>query len=491
MSRALILFCHREMCLEGPARVRLNESDIAFKQVFAGDGNPEPSKPSYTHDMNPLEAKRCTVMGLGRFGGGLGVTRWLLEQGCEVCVTDMATEASLTEALASLRPDIDRKRVRLALGGHDVNDFTDTDLVIANPAVPMPWDNPYLQSAAAHGIPISTEIRLLVERLDRTRVIGVTGTNGKSTTASMIHHVLTRTGSRSILGGNIGGSLLPSIADVEPTTWIVLELSSAMLYWLGEVHGESGWSPGTAVITNIAPNHLDWHGSESHYRQCKDNITRWQLDQDLVIRGDHISKRATPIPIRIPGSHNQTNALLAVMTVARATGLSPGRAAEALSDFAGLPHRLEAVGDEGRFFNDSKSTTPEATVLAVEAFAPRTSRVHLIAGGYDKGVSLEAIARLGSRLGGLYTIGTTGPGLAAEATGHAVSCGDLATAVEQAVHRMKPDDLLLLSPGCASWDQYDHFEARGEAFRSLVLTQSGSMGSDSTAPTRSLSEPTP
>ena len=466
-------------------RIELNASTLEDER----DGNPEESNPSYTHIMIPPDTKRCTVMGLGRFGGGLGVTRWLLEQGCEVCVTDMASPESLAEALMSLQPEIDKGAARTVLGGHETKDFTETDLVIANPAVPMPWDNAFLQSARDHGVPISTEIRLLTERLDRTRVIGVTGTNGKSTTASMIHHILENSGFDSRLGGNIGGSLLPSIQDIKQDTWIVLELSSAMLYWLGEDEGERGWSPGTAVITNIAPNHIDWHGSESHYRTCKDNITRWQSDDDLVVRGDHISKRATPIPLRIPGAHNQANALLAVMTTARTTGVSPARAVEALTDFAGLPHRLEAIGEDSRFFNDSKSSTPEATILAVEAFAPKRSRVHLIAGGYDKGVSLKSIAEICPKIGGLYTIGATGPDLATEAGGQAISCGNLSKAVEEAFKRMGPEDVLLLSPGCASWDQFDHFEARGDAFRALVQAQSGTTGSARIAPTSSLSEP--
>ncbi|MEE2908581.1 MAG: UDP-N-acetylmuramoyl-L-alanine--D-glutamate ligase [Planctomycetota bacterium] len=440
--------------------------------------------------MIPSAAKRCTVMGLGRFGGGLGVTRWLLDQGYTVCVTDLSGSDELTDSLAPLSDDIEAGRVRLQLGSHELSDFTDTDLVIANPAVPQPWDNSWLQAASNQGVPISTEIRLLVEQLDRSRVIGVTGTNGKSTTTAMIHHILIRCGLDARLGGNIGGSLLSTINDVTPNTWFVLELSSAMLYWLGDEHGDQGWSPGTAVITNIAPNHIDWHGSEAHYRQCKENITRWQTDEDMVLRGESVA-RSTPIPIRLPGAHNQANAHLAVMVVSKATDITPAQAATALSDFPGLPHRLEPVGTDGRFFNDSKSTTPEATVLAVQAFAPKCSRVHLIAGGYDKGVSLDAIAALSTEIGGLYTIGTTGPNLAEQATGQVVSCGDLETAVNKAFQNMGPGDILLLSPGCASWDQFEHFEARGEAFRSLVSAHSGTMGSDRIAPTNSLSEPTP
>ena len=242
--------------------------------IDVGNGNPDLSRPSYTRRMKSLEAKRCTVMGLGRFGGGLGVTRWLVDQGCIVCVTDQAPPEALADSLAPLRKDIDQGRVHLKLGGHDPEDFIQTDLVIANPAVPRPWENPCLHAARDHGVHITTEIRLLVERLDRDRVIGVTGTNGKSTTTTMIHHILTHAGLDAKLGGNIGGSLLPLVHTFTEDTWIILELSSAMLYWLGDERSDQGWSPGTSVLTNVAPNHIDWHGTESHYRQCKDNITR-------------------------------------------------------------------------------------------------------------------------------------------------------------------------------------------------------------------------
>lgn len=428
--------------------------------------------------MIPDKETRCTVMGLGRFGGGLGVTRWLLDRGCPVTLTDLADEDALSAPLEQLSDATASGQLRLQLGSHEPRDFIDTDLVIANPAVPLPWNNPFLDLARENGTPITTEISLLVRQLDRRRIIGVTGTNGKSTTASMIHHTLNANAIDSHLGGNIGGSLLDRVDTVGDQTWIVLELSSAMLWWLHEeATNEPGWSPAVAVITNISPNHLDWHGDERHYVMCKEQITRNQLPGDKCLRGDHVSGRATPIPLSIPGRHNQDNAHLAVMAASAATGISPGNAARGLADFTGLPHRLEAIDADGRFFNDSKSTTPEATLLAIDAFSPHHSRVHLIAGGYDKGVSLDSIGSIAGRLAGLYTIGTTGPSLAAMAGRDAVQCHDLRTAVETAMSRMGPEDLLLLSPGCASWDQFPNYEARGEAYRQLVLNHSGIVGS--------------
>lgn len=419
--------------------------------------------------------KRVTVMGLGRFGGGGGVSRWLAGEGARVLVTDTQPAEKLTDSIADLREHVDAGRITLRLGEHRESDFTDCDFVVANPAVPMPWSNRYLNAALAANVPVKTEIRLLTERIDRRRTIGVTGSAGKSTTTAMIHHILQRAGQRSHLGGNIGGSLLNDLAAIESNDWIVLELSSAMLHWLGEDVGFAaarGWSPHVAVLTNIKPNHIDWHGSFDHYSASKQNIFRYQSAGDEPLTIDMLENPARPILLRIPGAHNQLNAHMAVAAVNRAVGLSLHDVEPLLADFPGLPHRLQFVAeiDGLRFYNDSKSTTPESTVLAVNAF-PQQSKLYLIAGGYDKKIDLSAIARLASSLGGLYTIGATGKSLAAEASpigNGAEFCETLDAAVGRALSRMEAGDVLLLSPGCASWDQFTNYEERGEVFMDLL-----------------------
>lgn len=401
-------------------------------------------------------------MGLGAFGGGLGVTRWLCQQGADVTVTDLRPEQDLTDAIASLGST----DCRFVLGQHQHDDFAQTDLVVVNPAVPHPWDNPYLQTALDAGATLTTEIRLLVTHLDRTRCIGITGTAGKSTTAAMTHHLLTHTGQHTVLGGNIGGSLLCDLKHITPDTWVVLELSSAQLHWLSaDAQGWPGWSPGIAAITNISKNHLDWHGSMAHYTQSKDTIFRYQKSGEVVLRGAHLP---TPtLPLTVPGVHNQRNAALALAITEQAIDRTPDAAA--WHTFRGLPHRLSAIdaGPQPRFFNDSKSTTPEATLQAVHAF-DCPDRIHLIAGGYDKGVPLDAIAALAPSLAGCYLIGQTAPALAALQPEHTKDCGTLETAVRQAYQRMRPDDILLLSPGCASWDQFADYRIRGDHFTTLV-----------------------
>jgi UDP-N-acetylmuramoylalanine--D-glutamate ligase len=423
-----------------------------------------------------LQGLRVTVMGLGRFGGGAGVAQWLAERGAVVVVTDLLQAERLAGSLEPLAGHVARGSIELHLGGHDEADFTACDLVVANPAVPRPWENRYLRAAEAADVAVTTEIGLVVERLDRRRVIGVTGTAGKSTTAAMIHHVLVRAGEPAHLGGNIGGSLLADLDAIASGQWVVLELSSAMLYWLGEAAhrcGRPGWSPHVAALTNLQPNHLDWHGTLEHYTESKLGIFKHQAPGDHALNTDDLES-GPPTHLAIPGRHNQANARLAIAAARAAAGLDLAQAAEALADFGGLAHRLQLVGEHGslRFYNDSKATTPQATRLAVEAFDD-ASAVHVLAGGYDKKIDLSAIVELAPRVAGLYTIGTTGRRLAEDVadTGHAEYCETLEAAAARAVGRMKAGDVLLLSPGCASWDQFENYVERGDAFCTWVREQ--------------------
>ncbi|MCG3121848.1 MAG: UDP-N-acetylmuramoylalanine--D-glutamate ligase [Phycisphaerales bacterium] len=439
-----------------------------------------------------MKGRSVTVMGLGRFGGGVGVVRWLAERGASVLVTDLDSPENLANSVEKIRGLVDEGRVTLRLGSHRLSDFENASLVIANPAVPRPWENQYLNTASARGVPITTEIGLALERApDRGRIIGVTGSAGKSTTSAMIAHVLWSLGEQVILGGNIGGSLLEVIDQATPRTWIVIELSSFMLHWL------KGWSPGVAVVTGFSPNHLDWHGGLDHYRASKLGILAWQRPGDAAViaqeladwkanpgvREVRVGERRTVGGLVIPGRHNQRNAAMAVDAVltalttdaAAADRLRPNAEA-AVRLFPGLAHRLELVHQKRgiRFYNDSKSTTPQSTLLAVESFAEEpgvgTGRVHLIAGGYDKGSDLSPIGALAGSLAGLYTIGKTGPAIDAASGGKSIACGTLDRAAAASVQGARPGDVVLLSPGCASWDQFENYEARGARFTELVRT---------------------
>ncbi len=434
-------------------------------------------------------------MGLGRFGGGVGVTRWLAEHGASLRVTDLEAPDQLAASVEQITDLVTSGAVTLRLGGHDEADFVDCDVVIANPAVSAPWNNRYLQAAQNAGVTITTEMRMVVDRLpDRRRVIGITGSAGKSTTSAMIAHILRDLGRPVVFGGNIGGSMLPAVGTIAADTWVVLELSSFMLHWL------AGWSPGVSVVTSFSPNHLDWHGGIDHYRASKQQLLASQRPGDTAILCEELSDWAPPPGVRcvrldrhamveglvIPGHHNHRNAAMAVEAVLAAVTSQPmeadrlrGPAEAAVRSFPGLPHRLELVGQHRgiRFYNDSKSTTPESTMLAVASFAEEPGvgggRIHLIVGGYDKGSDLAPLGRLAASLAGLYTIGVTGPAIDQASGGASTPCGTLEAAFDTLWPRLKPGDIVLLSPGCASWDQFQNYEARGARFTELARARIG------------------
>jgi UDP-N-acetylmuramoylalanine--D-glutamate ligase len=450
-----------------------------------------------SHD---LTGRRVTVMGLGLFGGGLGVARWLHAQGAKVRISDRRDAAVLADALAALEPLRSDGRIEVECGQHTPEWFTNTDLLVANAAVPTPWSNPLLCSARDAGVPVTTEIRLSIESLSDRRSIGITGSAGKSTTSAMTLEALRASGRRAVIGGNYGGSLLGN-ADAGSADWLVLELSSAQLWWLSDESadwsGQSrlGWKPTIGALTNLAPNHVDWHGSVEHYLMSKGGIVpasrqlvTWFANDDpdaeraaaAAVGADRVWWRVTPpvvamdgLSLSVPGAHMVQNARTALALLDRARDvdrLATDRMAaiRAINAFPGLPHRMQRVGEWNGVacFNDSKSTTPAATMRALEAFED-LSRVHLIAGGYDKHIDLSGIAGLAPRLAGLYAVGQVQEQLA---TSGGTRCGTLDAAVHAAFGRARPGDSILLSPACASLDQYPNFEHRGDHFVALVRT---------------------
>ena len=456
--------------------------------------------------------KRVTVMGLGGFGGGVGVTRWLTQQGARITVTDKATPEKLAHSLEQIA-DL---AVTLHLGAHDPHDFRETDVVVVNPAVPETSE--FLLMAQAAGVPVTTEINLFVERCP-ARCVGITGSVGKSTVTAMVGHVLTEAtkrrsdeateGFRRVwVGGNIGKSLLDGLGQIAANDIVVLELSSFQLQRTPLVR----WSPHVAVITNITPNHLDWHGSFAAYTAAKLNLVRFQAPQrDHIVIQDTPDLRKTfeqlfgdvsgiwryglagdvPVAVQqstaavdcddrrvrweglnlaVPGRHNRENAA-AALTVAHCCGVPAEAAVAALATFEALPHRLSkvAVRDGVTFYDDSKSTTPEAALTALRAIdAP----LLVILGGYDKGSDLRPVAvEAAKRTKFAACIGKTGPGIAAAmraAGGQAEVYADLAAAVAECRRRAQPGDVVLLSPACASWDQFVDYRVRGNQFAALA-----------------------
>lgn len=424
---------------------------------------------------NEVEGLSVTVMGLGRFGGGLGVTRWLLDQGASVLLTDQASAEDLAEPLEQLRPTIDAGSLELRLGEHRVSDFTTPDLIVVNPAVPTPWENRFIRSAQAAGIRLTTEIELTIGALPLgARIAGITGSAGKSTTSALLAAGLSASGNTVLFGGNIGGSLLQQIDPEARDLQVVLELSSAMLYWLRDLDPFLT----TGVLTGFAPNHLDWHGDLEHYRASKQRLL------DLITPGGHavlappvadwpvpphadVAKLLdAPTPLTLLGDHNRSNASLA-RTAAATLGVDSPDSLEAMRAYRGLPHRLEIVHTPHDLLvvNDSKSTTPEAAALACAAVSEQTGVIRLIVGGYDKQVPLDPFSTLpGDPV--LYPIGTTGRSIAESVSRPFYETLDAAVAA--AIAESSAGDTLLLSPGCASWDQFTNYQQRGEAFVGLV-----------------------
>ena len=424
-----------------------------------------------------LPGRRVTVVGLGRFGGGVGVARWLAGQGAVVTVSDQADEASLAESVRQL----DGCGVTFHLGGHVEADFLEADVLVVNPAVPK--DSSLIKAAEAAGVPRTSEINLFLQRC-AAPVVGVTGSVGKSTTTAMAGEILSRQFTTHV-GGNIGGSLLDELDSIEADHVVVLELSSFQLEDLPLV----GISPHVAVVTNLQPNHLDRHGTMAAYAGAKKNIFAYQDATDVLVlnrfdeavaawAGEAAGKVTwfdaadEPFELTVPGAHNQANAQ-AAWEAARPFGVERAVAAEALKAFGGLAHRLQVVADRDgvRYVNDSKCTTPGGAIVALDAFESR--RCIIIVGGYDKGVSFDELGHaLAERAKAVVAIGATGPAIAAAARerGAAVveHVPDLTEAVRAAQRLAAPGDVVLLSPACASYDQFDNYEQRGDGFVRLV-----------------------
>lgn len=440
-------------------------------------------------DTASLAGKKVTVVGLGRFGGGVGVTRWLCGQGARVTVSDKSGADALADSIKQLG-DL---RVALHLGGHLEGDFLAADLLVVNPAIPR--DMPLLRAALAAGVAQTTEINLFLERC-QAPIVGITGSVGKSTTTAMTGAILA-TGFTTHVGGNIGKSLLEELPDIREGHMVVLELSSFQLEQLPLI----GRSPHVAVVTNLAPNHLDRHGTLEEYAEAKKNIFRFQQASDVLVLnasdptvaswaaqapsrveyfdgGPREGREgfAEPFDLRVPGNHNQANAQGAWVAV-KQFGISRATAQAALREFAGLPHRLQFVAeiDHVRYFNDSKCTTPQGAIVALQSFPSRTAI--LIVGGSDKGASFDALgAALAKDAKAVIGIGKTAPAILAAARSHRRGAAPiiepadgLPAAVARARGLAQNGDVILLSPACASYDMFTNYEHRGAVFTELVL----------------------
>jgi UDP-N-acetylmuramoylalanine--D-glutamate ligase len=452
-----------------------------------------------------VRGKRVVVMGLGSFSGGVSAARFMANRGARVVVTDLAGPDKLAESIGALA---DTPVEAMHLGGHREEDFRQADVVVASPAVRE--DNQLLQIARAHGAWVTTEMNLFFQ-LCPAPIVGVTGSNGKSTTTALIYSMLQASGRPCWLGGNIGQSLLDRVDDIRISDFVILELSSFQLEDLDELRQ----SPHAAVVTTFTPNHLDRHPSLESYRLAKQTILRHQSRDDLaILNADDIDVRGWPtrgltlfyglddhgrdgtffdrdrIVLRrdghesefmllnvlgLPGVHNQSNVAGAVCCAA-ALGADPVSIRRAVGSFRTLPHRLQLVAeiDGRRFYDDSIATTPESTLAALESLS---EPIWLIAGGYDKGMDLTAVARrISERAQGVALIGQTAGTLRrlmSSATQTVCSirvqeCTCMDEAVAWCFSESRRGDVVLLSPACASFGMFLNFVDRANAFRQCV-----------------------
>ena len=437
-----------------------------------------------------------SVVGLAREGEDLA--RFLVAEGADVLVTDAKPAEALAEPLARL----DGLPIRYALGGHPTDDVLDADTLFVSPGVPP--EVPLLAEARRRGITISTATRLFFDR-GPAPIVGITGSSGKTTTTTLVGQIFEAAGRRAMVGGNIGVPLLGRLAAIGREDWVILELSSFQLESLDV-------SPHVAAITNITPNHLDRHPSMEAYAAAKANIVRHQRPGDWAVlnRDDPVSAGLTsaarrldfslegPVTaddaafldgqrlvlrrdgrpdevcttdeLRLRGRHNVAN-VLAACAVASAAGIPAGPMRDAILTFTGVAHRLEPVAVVAgvTYVNDSIATSPERSMAALTAFDGEP--LILLAGGRDKHLPMDEWGRrIAAGVRELVLFGEAAPlveraardaGLPADRI-HRVTT--VAEATRAAGRLARPGDVVLLSPGGTSYDQFRDFEERGRAF---------------------------
>ena len=436
--------------------------------------------------------KNIVVMGLGQFGGGVDSAIFSAGLASKVIVTDIAKRNKLKTALKELEKF---ENIEYKLGGHSEDDFRNADIVIVNPAVPA--ENKFVKIAKENGAVITSQIEIFFG-ICPAKTVGITGSNGKSTTTALTAHLLDanpkkmRTYDKVYLGGNIGNKKLLAIVDnITENDVVVLELSSFQLEQLARIEK----SPNISLITNVTPNHLDRHETMENYQGAKENIFNFQESGDVAIfnsqnkashemfyrfsvkenieaitySSEDVSDRIKEV-YRLAGEANLSN-LAGAVAIAKALGVGNKTIKKAAGTFRALPHRLELISkkDGIRWYNDSISTTPESTIVALEAF---TQPKILIAGGYDKGVSFEKLgAKIAELAKAVILIGQTADKIKNSIPKSSVvieNAETLEDAVTKAKELAEKGDAVLLSPACASYDMFTNFQQRGELFGHLV-----------------------
>ena len=450
-----------------------------------------------------VRGQRVLVVGLAK--SGVSAAKLLHARGARVTVTDRRAATELHSQIEALGAG-----PQLALGGHDESDFTSADLVVVSPGVPLAL--PEIAAARRQGVPVLGEVELAWRFLSGTRLpfVGITGTNGKSTTTALTG-ALFQQDRRAFVGGNLGTPACELVLAGRAVDVAVLELSSFQL------EAVERFRPNAAAILNVTPDHLDRYRDLDAYAAAKARLFMNQQQGDVAVANERdaramamagasraarfsfgfggtgpasarcedgdsselvVTPRAAPAEryhLRsraLRGRHNRENAMAAVLC-ARLLGVPPARVQAGLDEFPGLPHRLEVVSERGgvEWVNDSKGTNVDSTQVALQAFPADRPHLVLVMGGRGKKAPYAPLRPLfANRVKALLTIGEDAPAIERE-LGDACpteSVGTLAQAVRRAAALSGPGDVVLLSPACASYDQFRNYEERGEAFRQLV-----------------------
>jgi UDP-N-acetylmuramoylalanine--D-glutamate ligase len=444
-----------------------------------------------------LKNKRVLVVGLGK--SGIAAARFLKARGAQVTVSDIRPAGLISELPALLDAGI-----MVETGSHGILTFRRQDLIVVSPGVPS--NTPELTTVRAMGIPIIGELELGSEFL-QGQVVAITGSNGKTTTTTLIGEIFKASGKLTLVGGNIGRPVVDMVAESTPETWSVLEVSSFQLETIQTFKAR------IALVLNITPDHLDRHGSFEAYAAAKTRITenqnsddflilnaedeptklvaaktkaqiywfspRRQVKQGAFVHGESILFRAKeggdvePImpvaEIPLAGAHNVENVLAAVCA-ARLAEVEAHVIREAVAAFHAVEHRLEFVRELNgvRWFNDSKATNVDATAKAVEAFP---GGIWLILGGKDKDSDYSTLSPLlRARVKAVITIGSAAEKIESQLAGvvKIERTGTMERAVAWARNEAKAGDVVLLAPACASFDQFENYEHRGRVFKQLV-----------------------
>lgn len=441
-----------------------------------------------------LRGKRIAVLGLGVSNQPL--VELLLEYGCTVIGCDRTPREKLEEKVL----DLERRGCVLRAGNGYLEDLR-ADLVFRTPG--MHPGNPALEELRNKGAKITSEMEVFFE-LCPCPILGVTGSDGKTTTTTLISEMLKAAGKTVWLGGNIGAPLLPRCREMKPSDYAVVELSSFQLMDMCR-------SPHVAVVTNLAPNHLDVHKDMAEYVEAKKNIFRFQGPEDvLILNADNeitrtfagngstrwfsrrgktrgvwtengtVYRDGTPVletkDILIPGVHNIENYMAAILAV---EGLVEDEIIRNVAKtFGGVEHRIELVRvkDGVRFYNDSIASSPSRTIAGLHSFQ---EPVLLIAGGYDKHIPYDVLGpEICCHVKKLFLGGATGPKIRAAVEAaeeyrpgcpEIVDCGDFASAVKAAADAAEPGDTVLMSPASAAFDQFKNFMVRGDFYKKLVM----------------------